>query len=47
MENFQQVLVTALPLGEIIVWPCFPVEQLENGITKAKYRQCIYLLQAV
>lgn len=47
MEKFQQVLVKALSLGGIIIWPYFPVEQLENGITKARHRQHIYQLQAV
>lgn len=36
MENFQQVPVTGQPLGGIVC-PCFSVDQLENGITKAMH----------
>lgn len=46
MENFQHTLVIGQLLGGIIVCLNFPVEQLENIIIKAKYRQCVYLFQA-
>lgn len=39
MENFQHALVTGQSLCGIIVCLYFPVEQLENIIIKAKYRQ--------